>query len=53
MCVLSIKVPIQKKFGNLFNDSRIYILGNACLQIHIHTHTQMYIYIYIYVYSCE
>ena len=24
MCVLSIKVPIQKKFGNLFNDSRMY-----------------------------
>ena len=25
MCVLSIKVPIQKKSGNLFNDPRIYI----------------------------
>ena len=24
MCVLSIKVPIRKKFGNLFNDPRIY-----------------------------
>ena len=24
MCVLSIKVPIQKKSGNLFNDPRIY-----------------------------
>ena len=23
MCVLSIKVPIQKKYGNLFNDPRI------------------------------
>ena len=23
MCVLSIKVPIQKKSGNLFNDPRI------------------------------
>ena len=32
MCVLSIKVPIQKKAGNLSNDPRIYI----------------YIYIYIY-----
>ena len=32
MCVLSIKVPIRKKSGNLFNDPRIYI----------------YIYIYIY-----
>ena len=25
ICVLSIKVPIRKKSGNLFNDSRIYI----------------------------
>ena len=33
MCELSIKVPIQKKSGNLFNDPRIYI----------------YIYIYIYL----
>ena len=33
MCVLSIKVPIRKKSGNLFNDPRIYI----------------YIYIYIYI----
>ena len=24
MCVLSIKVPIRKKSGNLFNDHRIY-----------------------------
>ena len=26
MCVLSIKVPIRKKSGNLFNDARIYII---------------------------
>ena len=26
MCVLSIKVPIQKKSVNLFNDPRIYLL---------------------------
>ena len=26
MCVLSIKVPIRKKSGNLFNDPRIYII---------------------------
>ena len=26
MCVLSIKVPIRKKFGNLFNDPRINVL---------------------------
>ena len=25
MCALSIKVPIRKKSGNLFNDPRIYI----------------------------
>ena len=25
MCVLSIKVPIRKKFGNLFNDPRISV----------------------------
>ena len=25
MCILSIKVPIRKKSGNLFNDPRIYI----------------------------
>ena len=26
MCVLSIKVPIRKKSGNLFNDSRINLV---------------------------
>ena len=25
MCIISIKVPIRKKSGNLFNDPRIYI----------------------------
>ena len=25
MCVLSIKVPIRKKSGNLFDDPRMYI----------------------------
>ena len=25
MCVLSIKVPIRKKSGNLFNDPRVYV----------------------------
>ena len=29
MCVLSIKVPIRKKSGNLFNDSRIYRLRST------------------------
>ena len=32
ICVLSIKVPIRKKSGNLFNDTRIYILRKN--QIH-------------------
>ena len=36
MCVLSIKVPIRKKSGNLFNDPRVYI----------------YIYIYMCVCVC-
>ena len=27
MCVLSVKVPIRKKSGNLFNDPRIYPAG--------------------------
>ena len=26
MCVLSIKVPIRKKSGNLFNDPRRYVI---------------------------
>ena len=34
MCVLSIKVPIWKKSGNLFNDPRLYIY----IYIYIHTH---------------
>ena len=34
MCVLSIKVPLRKKSGNLFNDPRIYI----------------YIYNFVYIY---
>ena len=28
MCVLSIKVPIRKKYGNLFNDPRILFQVN-------------------------
>ena len=30
MCVLSIKVPIRKMRGNLFNDPRIF-----CVAIHV------------------
>ena len=31
MCVLSIKVPIRKKSGNLFHNSRIYIYIYICV----------------------
>ena len=31
ICVLSIKVHIRKKSGNLFNDPRIYIYVCVCL----------------------
>ena len=34
MCVLSIKVPIQKRSGNLFNDARIYIYIYIYVVIH-------------------
>ena len=40
MCVLSIKVPIRNKCGNLFNDPRIYI--------YIFIYVCVFIYIYIY-----
>ena len=34
MCVLSKKVPIQKKFGNLFNDPRNRITGVVTIPQH-------------------
>ena len=34
MCVLSIKVPIRKKSGNLFNDPRTWYIC-ACKQMSI------------------
>ena len=44
MCVLSIKWPIRKKSGNLFNDPRVYICINEywkhCLQLHIFPRNQ-------------
>ena len=30
MCVQSIKVPIRKKSGNLFNDPRIFLERKKC-----------------------
>ena len=41
MCVLSIKVPIRKKSGNLSYAPHIYIY------IYIYIHIYIYIYIYI------
>ena len=32
MCVLSIKVPIRKKSGNLFNDPRMYVRAQPLSQ---------------------
>ena len=32
MCVLSIKVPIRKKSGNLFNDPCIYGNESDCIK---------------------
>ena len=43
MYVLSIKVPTQKKSGNLFNDPCIYIY--LCTYIYIHTHIYIHTYI--------
>ena len=51
LCVVSIKVPIRKKSGNLFNDPRIYIysliasaeehkIDIICIQEHRYTHTE-------------
>ena len=42
--VLSIKVPIRKKYGNL--------LYSPCICVYICTYVCMYIYIYIYIYIC-
>ena len=40
MCVLSIKVPIQKKSGNLFNDPR-KILQSSALTITARRHLRL------------
>ena len=66
MCVLSIKVPLRKKAGNLFNDPRacvcVYIYIYIYTHIFIHLRVSLsflvisnwrdiYIYIYIYIYT--
>ena len=49
MCVLSIKVPIQKKSGNLFNDPCTYISYVICKysfdNIFLHTNNFKYCYV--------
>ena len=49
MCVLSIKVPIRKKSGNLFSDPRVYAQIPVHEQKLIHLGVHIYIYIYIYI----
>ena len=55
MCVLSIKVPIRKKPGNLFNDPHIYIyiytFRKLQTYMYMYTYTLTYIYIHIYIYN--
>ena len=48
MCVLSIKVPIRKKYGNLFNDPCIltFILDVAALKIEAEVYTAQNLSIY-------
>ncbi len=41
MCVLSIKVPIQKKSGKLFNDPHIYIYVDDYRDIYSPTPVQL------------
>ena len=50
MCVLSIKVPIRKKSGNLFNNPRIYIYIYRIGFVVFFLKKYIYIYIYIYIY---
>ena len=50
MCILSIKVPIQKKFGNLSYAPRIYIYIYICIYIYIYKIILKYKIIYIYIY---
>ena len=45
MCVLSIKVPIRNKSGNLFNDPRIYALSLILRNIYSIVNYIIYIYI--------
>ena len=47
MCVISIKVPIRKKSGNLFNDPGMFVYLYCCMnrygmiQMNIHMDTYL------------
>ena len=43
MCVLSIKVPIRKKSGNLFNEPCRYALGQYLRQVKSDNGSRVYI----------
>ena len=49
MCVLSIKVSIRKKSGNLLKAPRISSLTNIGHPLFINIADYIYIYIYIYI----
>ena len=51
MCVLSIKVPIRKKSGNLFNDPRMCVFIYICMHVYISIFIHRYI-LHIYIYVC-
>ena len=54
MCVLSIKVPIRKKYGNLFNDPRIYYLFTyiTYMYIYINNCICVFIFVHFHIYIC-
>ena len=51
MCVLSIKVPIRKKSGNLFNDPRMNVRTCVCVCYHIceYAHARVWYCVCMYV----
>ena len=51
MCILSIKVPIRKKSGNLSNDRHTYIHKYKRIYIHKHTYIHTYIYMHTHMYT--
>ena len=49
MCLLSIKVPIRKKSGNLFKDTRKYIKAAVFLLNTFHSKPQINFFLIIFV----